>query len=175
MAGIGAFVIGFLLSLPLTILWARNYYAGEPQAPLAGFVVSFYIGLAVGAVGAIFKPLLKRIPRIHIYADYACAWIVLVLGIVGILQTEVRHPAHAVLDTPLLWILLAMLNLLRLRNGYSVRGLRVFCIGANAAVLALEAVRLGMFGPLGLIVAVPILAETIFSIVRSGYIAVGDC
>jgi hypothetical protein len=58
-----------------------------------------------------------------------------------------------------------MLNLLRLRNGYGVRGLRVFCIGANVAVFALEAVRFGMFGPFSLIVAVPILAETIFSIV----------
>jgi hypothetical protein len=30
----------------------------------------------------------------------------------------------------------AMLNLLRLRNGYRVRGLRLFCIGANVTMLA---------------------------------------
>jgi len=77
------------------------------------------------------------------------------------------HPPSAVLDTPLLWILLAMLNLLRLGNGYHVKGLRVFCIGANISVLALEAVRFKMFGASALIAAVPILAETLFSIIRS--------
>jgi hypothetical protein len=76
---------------------------------------------------------------------------------------------------PFLWILLAMLNLLRLHNGYGVRGLKVFCIGANVAVLALEAVRFRMFGPVNLVVAVPILVETIFSIVRNNLAPVVDC
>ena len=100
------------------------------------------------------------------YADYACAWMVLALGIVRMVITEMWHPPRAVLDTPLLWILLAMLNLLRLGNGY-VKGLRVFCIGANVSVLALEAVRFKMFGSSALIAAVPILGETLFSIIRS--------
>ena len=101
------------------------------------------------------------------FADYACAWIILALGIVRIVITEMWHPPSAVLDTPLLWILLAMLNLLRLGNGYHVKGLRVFCIGANVSVLALEAVRFKMFGSSALIAAVPILGETLFSIIRS--------
>lgn|ERR1700739_345484 len=101
------------------------------------------------------------------YADQACAWIILALGIVRIVITEMWHPPSAVLDTPLLWILLAMLNLLRLANGYHVKGLRVFCIGANVSVLALEAVRFKMFGSTALIAAGPILAETLFSIIRS--------
>jgi len=101
------------------------------------------------------------------YADYACAWIILALGIGRIVITEIWHPPSAVLDTPLLWILLAMLNLLRLGNGYHVKGLRVFCIGANVSVLALEAVRFKMFGSSALIAALPILAETLFSIIRS--------
>jgi hypothetical protein len=92
----------------------------------------------------------------------------------GILRIEVLHPANAVLDAPLLWILLAMLNLLRLHNGYGVRGLKVFCIGANVAVLALEAVRFRMFGSVSLIVAVPILAETLFSIIRNNLSVVVD-
>ena len=101
------------------------------------------------------------------YADYACAWIILALGIVRIVITEMWHPPSAVLDTPLLWILLAMLNLLRLGNSYHVKGLRVFCIGANVSVLALEVVRFKMFGPWTLITVVPILAETFFSIIPS--------
>jgi hypothetical protein len=110
-------------------------------------------------------------PRVQRIADYGCAGIVLALGIVRIVITEMLHPPSAVLDTPLLWILLAMLNLLRLRNGYSVKGLRVFCIGANVSVLALEAVRFKMFGPSALIAAVPILAETLFSVIRSSQTA----
>jgi hypothetical protein len=72
--------------------------------------------------------------------DYAFAWILFVVGIVAILMIEIRHPAGAVLDTPFLWILVAMFNLLRLRNGYGVKGLRAFCIGANIVVLVAEVV-----------------------------------
>jgi hypothetical protein len=80
------------------------------------------------------------------YLDFACAWTVFVIGVVGMMAIEIRHPPHAVLDTPLLWIFVAMFNLLRLQNGYSVRNLKAFCIGANVAALALEAVRIRMFG-----------------------------
>jgi len=100
------------------------------------------------------------------YVDYGCAWIVFAAGATGILATEVRRPPGVVLDTSLLWIFLAMINLLRLRNGYAVKGLKVFCIGANLSVLALEAVRLRIFGPFGLLMAVPILCETSFSIIQ---------
>lgn len=96
--------------------------------------------------------------------DYAFAWFLFVVGIVGILMTEIRHPAGAVLDTPFLWILVAMFNLLRLRNGYDVKGLRAFCIGANLIVLVAEAVRIKMFGPMELVQTIPILVETAFSI-----------
>ena len=101
------------------------------------------------------------------YVDYVCAWAIFAMGIVGVLVTEIRHPVHAVLDTPILWILVAMFNLLRLQNGYGVKSLKIFCIGANVAVVALESVRFKMFGPLGLVVALPIACEAIFSIVRS--------
>jgi hypothetical protein len=100
--------------------------------------------------------------------DYACAWTLFVVGVVGIMNTEIRHPLHAVLDTPLLWLCVAMFNLLRLRNGYSVANLKVFCIGANLATLALETVRLKMFGffDFGFVVALLILTETILSLRR---------
>jgi len=98
------------------------------------------------------------------YADYACAWIIFALGIIGIVVTEILHPAHVVLDTSLQFIFLAMLNHLRLRNGYGVKDLKVFCIGANVATLALGAVALKMFGSRTLIIVLPVFCETIFSI-----------
>ena len=96
--------------------------------------------------------------------DYGFAWILFALGVIALVWTEIVHPKGAVLDSPLLWIMVAMFNLLRLRNGYHVSGLKVFCVGANLALLVLESVRVRMFGPLNLIEAVPILAETLFSV-----------
>ena len=98
------------------------------------------------------------------YLDYACAYSLFLIGVLGIFSTEIRHPSSAVLDTPILWILVSMFNLLRLRNGYSVSGLKVFCVGANLAGLAIEVVRFKMFGPFALVQGIPILGVTIFSI-----------
>src|ERR1700676_376173 len=98
------------------------------------------------------------------YLDYACPYLLFLIGVIGILSTELRHPAGAVLDTPILWILVSMFNLLRLRNGYSVSGLKIFCIGANLAGLAVETVRFKMFGPVALIQGIPLLGVTIFSV-----------
>jgi hypothetical protein len=102
------------------------------------------------------------------WLDYVCAWAVFGFGIVGIVLTETRHPPHAVLDTPLLWILVAMFNLLHIRNGSSVANLRIFCLGANVATLALEANRLKMFGtdPPGGALALFIFTETVFALRR---------
>jgi hypothetical protein len=103
------------------------------------------------------------------YVDYVCAWAVFVIGIAGMIAIEIRHPPHAVLDTPLLWVFVAMFNLLRLHNGYSVQGLRVFCIGANVATLVLEVIRVRMFGLGFLVTAFLILAETIFSLLPASH------
>lgn len=100
------------------------------------------------------------------YVDYACAWMIFIVGLVTIVITELRHPPGAVLDTPMLWIFVAMFNFLRLRNEDGLKGLRVFCIGANLSELILEIVRMKMWGLSLLIVAVPLLAETIFSMIR---------
>jgi hypothetical protein len=48
--GIGFFVPAFLFSLLFTIPWAKQYWAGEAQAPLGGIVVSFYIGVPAAMV-----------------------------------------------------------------------------------------------------------------------------
>jgi hypothetical protein len=89
------------------------------------------------------------------------------------LITEISHPRGAVLDVPFLWLLIAMLNFLRLRNNYAdVRGLRMTCVGANCVALTLEVLRFKMFGaglewgPYPLIAALGILGEAIFSLVQ---------
>ena len=145
---------------------------------LGGIVVSFWFGIAFSIAASAYlllRTIPIRMPRLQKYVDYGCAWVVLALGVLGIVRIEAVHPANAVLDSPLLWVLLAMLNLLRLRNGYGVTGLRVFCIAANVAVLVLEAVRFRMFGTVNLVVALPILAETLFSIGRNDPSVVLDC
>jgi hypothetical protein len=101
------------------------------------------------------------------YVDYACAWMIFAVGLVAVVLTELRHPPGAVLDTPLLWIFVAMFNFLRLRNDDGVKGLRIFCIGANLSEFAFEVVRIKMWGASLLVVALPMLCETIFSMVRS--------
>ena len=101
------------------------------------------------------------------YVDYVCAWTILVVGIFGIVMTELQHPPGAVLDTPLLWIFVAMFNFLRLHNDGGIKGLRIFCIGANLSAFMLEIARMKMWGLSFLIVALPLLVETLFSIIRS--------
>lgn len=58
-----------------------------------------------------------------------------------------------------------MLNFLRVRNGYSVQGLKIFRVVANLSVVVLETVRWRMFeGPSSLVLLALILIESVFSI-----------
>jgi hypothetical protein len=100
------------------------------------------------------------------YVDQACAWFLFAYGVVTIVTIELRHPPHAVLDTPFLWIFVAMFNLMRIRNDYRVHLLKAFCVAANLVVLMAEVVRWKMFGSWALIAGVPVLCEAIFSIVQ---------
>lgn len=110
------------------------------------------------------------------YLDYVCAWMVLLSAVLFIVRIATMHPRGAVLDIPILWILVAMMNFLRLRNGYGVRGLRTSCIGANVMTLFIEIVRLKLFGgiplmiknwgPYTLVFALAVSAEAIFSLMR---------
>ncbi|MGD0164478.1 MAG: hypothetical protein ABSB39_18570 [Candidatus Sulfotelmatobacter sp.] len=102
--------------------------------------------------------------RAILYVDSALAWIIFAIGIVGILTTVTFHMPFRSLDTPLLWLFVAMFNLLRVRNGRSAKTLITFCIGANLAVVMLEAVRFKMWGPFALFAALPILCELVFSV-----------
>ncbi len=109
------------------------------------------------------------------YVDYAFAWAILLNAVSFILAIEILHLRGAILDVPFLWLLVAMLNFLRLRNGYArVPGLMVVCIGANFVALTLEVVRWKLFGggilrAWGLytfIATAAFLGATIFSVVR---------
>jgi hypothetical protein len=101
------------------------------------------------------------------YVDNACAWFILAIGMIDVVLTEVTHTPGVILDTALLWILVAMFNLLRLRNGGSIKGLTIVCIAANLTESILEVYRMTWSPRPIVVVAVPILCETVFSIVRS--------
>jgi hypothetical protein len=109
------------------------------------------------------------------YLDYVFAWAILLTAVSFMLAIEILHLPNAILDIPFLWLLVAMLNFLRLRNGYArVPGLMVTCVGANVVALTLEIVRWRLFGSgilkaWGLytfVAAVAFLGETILSVVR---------
>ncbi len=109
------------------------------------------------------------------YVDYLFAWTILMTAVVFILVTESLHPRGAILDVPFLWIVIAIVNFIRLRNAdVEVRDLKMFCVAANLIVLMLEVVRakllgaviLKNWGPYPLIVAIAVLGETVFSIAR---------
>jgi len=80
------------------------------------------------------------------YLDYACAWTMFATAVILITIIGFWHPGRMYLDEPLLWIVVAMMNFLRLRNGYSsVHGLRTFCIAANLIAFALVVLGFGLF------------------------------
>jgi hypothetical protein len=79
---------------------------------------------------------------------------------------ETKHPPGAVLDLPILWIYVAMFNLLRIRNAGHARGIRSFCVATNLIDLMVETVRWKMFGQWVLIGGILVLCETAFSLLR---------
>jgi phosphoglycerol transferase MdoB-like AlkP superfamily enzyme len=98
------------------------------------------------------------------YLDEVCAWLIFLAGLLQIVLTDFLH-TRGILDTSLVWIFAAMLNLIRIGNGYSVRRLKAFCIGANLSAFVLEAVRWKMYeGILSFAFLVLIGIESAFSI-----------
>lgn len=109
------------------------------------------------------------------YLDYICAWAILLSAVSFMLAMEILHLRGAILDIPFLWLLVAMLNFLRIRNGYArVPGLMVTCIGANLVGLTMEVVHWRLFGravlaawgPFTIVAGIAFLGETILSVVR---------
>jgi hypothetical protein len=107
------------------------------------------------------------------YLDYIFAWTIFLLAVSFMLTIEIRRLPGPVLDIPWLWLLVAMINFLRLRNeGMRVHGLKVTSVGANLVASMLEIARWRLFGFSGLggaftrIAMVAFLGETILSLVR---------
>jgi len=103
------------------------------------------------------------------YFDYLLNSTLFITAVVFMLWIEITHTRSAVLDIPFLWLLIAMVNFVRLRNpGLAVKGLRTSCIGANLIGLISEAARARLWGwmPYTVIATAAIFGEVIFSIVR---------
>jgi hypothetical protein len=68
--------------------------------------------------------------------DKLCAGALFILAIVYCLLVPRTYTGRIwIFGTGLALLFTAMLNLLRLRNGYGVQGLRLFCIAANLTML----------------------------------------
>ena len=106
------------------------------------------------------------------YLDEACAWLIFLAGVIHIVLLEIFHWRGGVLDTGLLYVFVAMFNLLRIRNCYTVKLLKIFCLSANVSALIFEIGRWNMLGrssSLGLkagslSVVVLFFLQTVFSI-----------
>ena len=104
--------------------------------------------------------------------DRACAGALFLLAIVECWLVPRNYTGRIwIFGTGLALLFTAMLNLLRIRNGYDVRGLKMFCIGANVmmatfvvALIASIAWARTAANPQVPLVLVLVLAETIFSL-----------
>jgi len=68
--------------------------------------------------------------------DRACAGALFLLAIVECWLVPRDYIGRIwIFGTGLALLFTAMLNLLRVRNGYGVRGLKLFCVGANVMML----------------------------------------
>jgi hypothetical protein len=104
--------------------------------------------------------------------DRLCAGILFVLAIVDCLLVPKTYTGRIwLLGTALALLFTAMLNVLRLRNGYAVRGLKMFCIGANLLMLTFVVALMMSIGearalhnPEIIVVALLVIVETTFSL-----------
>ena len=68
--------------------------------------------------------------------DRTCAGVLFLLAIVECWLVPRDYTGRIwIFGTGLALLFTAMLNLLRVRNGYGVRGLKLYCIGANVMML----------------------------------------
>jgi hypothetical protein len=106
------------------------------------------------------------------FLDRVCAGALFVLGIAQCLLISKTYTGRLwIFGTGLAILFTAMLNLLRTRNGYGVRGLRVFCLGANVIMLVFTIAMMASIGesrslhnPQVPFLAVLLLVETLFSL-----------
>ena len=104
--------------------------------------------------------------------DQLCAGSLFVVSIVDCLLVPRTYTGRIwILGTGLALLFTAMLNVLRLRNGYAVRGLKMFCIGANILILTFVVALMISIGearvlqhPQIMIVATLVIIEMKFSV-----------
>jgi hypothetical protein len=107
--------------------------------------------------------------------DRLCAGTLFLLAIVECLLVPKTYAGRIwILGTYLALLFTAMLNLLRIRNGYLMRGLRMFCIAGNVTMLVFFAALMASIGkdttlrnPQLLLVAALLLVETAFSLSKN--------
>ena len=104
--------------------------------------------------------------------DRLCAGILFVLAIVDCLLVPRTYTGRIwIFGTGLALLFTAMLNVLRIRNGPGVRGLKLFCIAANVTMLVFAIALMASIGeprtlqhPQIPFVAALLLLETVFSV-----------
>jgi hypothetical protein len=107
--------------------------------------------------------------------DRLCAGTLFLLAIVECLLVPKTYTGRIwILGTYLALLFTAMLNLLRIRNGYAVRGLRMFCIAGNVTMLVFFGALMASIGrvvtirnPQLLLVAGLLMFQTVFSLGRN--------
>ena len=107
--------------------------------------------------------------------DQLCAGIIFILAIVDCLLVPRTYTGRIwIFGTGLALLFSAMLNLLRIRNGRGVKGLRLFCITANVTMLVFAIALIASIGksrtlqhPQIPLVGALLLAETAFSLRRN--------
>lgn len=78
--------------------------------------------------------------------DSISAWVIFLTGFAYVIVVGYWHPRGTVLDTPLFWLAVAMINFLRLSQpGIDLAKLRVISIAANLMAFALEFFRFALF------------------------------
>jgi hypothetical protein len=107
--------------------------------------------------------------------DQLCAGILFILAIVDCLLVPRTYTGRIwIFGTGLALLFSAMLDLLRIRNGRGVKGLRLFCITANVTMLVFVIALIASIGksrtlqhPQIPLVGALLLAETEFSVRRN--------
>jgi hypothetical protein len=107
--------------------------------------------------------------------DRLCAGITFVLAIVDCLLVPRTYTGRIwMFGTGLALLFTAMLNVLRIRNGREVKGLKLFCITANITMLVFAIALMASIGkartlqhPQVPLVGTLLLAETAFSLGRN--------
>jgi hypothetical protein len=107
--------------------------------------------------------------------DRLCAGTLFLLAIAECLLVPKTYTGRIwILGTYLALLFTAMLNLLRIRNGYAVRGLRISCIAGNLTMLVFFASLIASIGrvttmrnPQLLLVAGLLIFQTLFSLGRN--------